>query len=96
MSERKALHRRGCLAAATAQLAMPAIGGAAESKVLKFIPQADVAVVDPIWTTAYVTRNHAFTVWDTLYGQTGQRMASRPRCRWSKAMSFQMTAEPGP
>jgi peptide/nickel transport system substrate-binding protein len=66
------MRRRSFLATAAAQLAMPALGGAAESRTLKFIPQADVAVVDPIWTTAYVTRNHAFMVWDTLYGQTGQ------------------------
>ena len=36
--------------------------------VLKFVPQADLAVLDPVYTTAYVTRNHAFLVYDTLYG----------------------------
>ncbi|MDU7521334.1 MAG: ABC transporter substrate-binding protein [Roseomonas mucosa] len=41
---------------------------AAAPRVLKFIPQADLAVVDPIVTTAYVTRHHGFLVWDTLYG----------------------------
>ena len=65
------MRRRTFLAAASAQLAMPAIAGAAAAKVLKFIPQSDLAVIDPIWTTAYVTRNHAFMVWDTLYGQSG-------------------------
>ena len=35
---------------------------------LKFVPQADLAILDPIFTTAYVTRNHAFLVYDTLYG----------------------------
>ena len=24
--------------------------------------------LDPIWTTAYVTRNHGFMIFDTLYG----------------------------
>src|SRR3978361_964458 len=65
------MHRRSFLATAATQLAVPALGGAAENRTPRFIPQADVAVVDPIWTTAYVTRNHAFMVWDTLYGQTG-------------------------
>jgi peptide/nickel transport system substrate-binding protein len=65
------MRRRTFLAAATAQLAMPAIAGAASASVLKFIPQSDLAVIDPIWTTAYVTRNHGFMVWDTLYGQSG-------------------------
>ncbi|HEX2944056.1 MAG TPA: ABC transporter substrate-binding protein, partial [Rhodopila sp.] len=64
------MRRRTFMAAAAAQLAMPAISQAAD-RVLKFIPQSDLAVLDPIWTTAYVTRNHAFMVWDTLYGQSG-------------------------
>ena len=38
------------------------------TQLLKFIPQADLVVLDPIWTTATVTRNHAFLVFDTLYG----------------------------
>jgi len=51
-------------------MGMPAFGQgtSAASRVLKFIPQADLAVVDPIVTTAYVTRNHAYLIWDTLYG----------------------------
>ncbi len=50
-------------------LAAPAIVRAEAERVLKFIPQADVAVLDPIWTTAYVTRNHGMMVFDTLFGQ---------------------------
>ncbi len=65
------MRRRTFLAATAAQLAMPAIGSAAGSKLLKFIPQSDLAVIDPVWTTAYVTRNHGYMVWDTLYGQSG-------------------------
>ena len=36
------------------------------SKTLRFIPQTDVQVLDPVWTTAYVTRNHGYMVFDTL------------------------------
>ena len=36
---------------------------------LRFVPQADLAVLDPIWTTAYQSRDHAFLVFDTLFGQ---------------------------
>ena len=63
--------RRGFLAggAAALTLSAPRLAGAADAKVLKFVPQADLAVVDPIWTTATVTRNHAFMVYDTLFGQ---------------------------
>jgi hypothetical protein len=27
----------------------------------------DLRVLDPIWTTAYVTRNHGYMVFDTLF-----------------------------
>ena len=59
--------RREVLAAGMAVLAMPAIG--AETRVLRFVPQADLAVLDPVWTTAYQTRDHGFLVFDTLFGQ---------------------------
>ncbi|MGH8618282.1 MAG: hypothetical protein ACREUW_11380, partial [Burkholderiales bacterium] len=37
---------------------------AAQQKVLKFIPQADLRILDPIATTAYITRNHGYMVYD--------------------------------
>ncbi|HWK47806.1 MAG TPA: ABC transporter substrate-binding protein [Stellaceae bacterium] len=70
-----AIGRRTLLKSAGAAglvLGAPAIVKAADQRVLKLIPQADLAVLDPVWTTAYVTRNHAFMVFDTLYGQDGQ------------------------
>jgi peptide/nickel transport system substrate-binding protein len=65
------LNRRGFLktaAAGAATLAAPSVLRAQESRVLKFIPYADAAALDPIWSTAYSTRNHAFLIFDTLYG----------------------------
>jgi len=38
---------------------------AADTKTLRFIAQADLRVLDPIWTTAYITRNHGYMVFDT-------------------------------
>ncbi len=52
-----------------AALAAPRITRAAGTRVLKFVPQSDLTILDPIWTTAFTTRNHAFMVFDTLYGQ---------------------------
>jgi peptide/nickel transport system substrate-binding protein len=66
------MNRRQLLAsgaAMAAALSAPHIARAADSKVLRFIPQADLAVLDPVWTTAYVTRNHGMMVFDTLFGQ---------------------------
>ncbi|HEV2186715.1 MAG TPA: ABC transporter substrate-binding protein [Stellaceae bacterium] len=39
----------------------------AEETTLRFIPQADLRSIDPIWTTAYVTRNFGYMVFDTLF-----------------------------
>lgn len=52
-------------------LALPGVTRAASKQVLRFVPQADLAVLDPILTTAGVTRSHGFLVFDTLYGVTG-------------------------
>lgn len=56
------------LAGGAALLARPAIAQPAQSRVLKFVPQANLTSVDPIWTTATVTRNHGYLVYDCLYG----------------------------
>jgi peptide/nickel transport system substrate-binding protein len=63
--------RRRTLLATVGTLAAPSIGRGAGAKVLRFIPQSDLAVLDPVWTSAYVTRNHAMMVFDTLYGMDG-------------------------
>jgi peptide/nickel transport system substrate-binding protein len=58
-------------AAGLVALAAPNVR-AQPAKVIKFVPQADLAVLDPIWTTATVTRNHGYLVFDTLYGMDAQ------------------------
>jgi peptide/nickel transport system substrate-binding protein len=68
----QAMRRREVLRsvlAGAATVAMPNIVAAQAKRVLKFVPQADLATLDPVWTTADVTRNHAHMVFDTLYGQ---------------------------
>lgn len=42
---------------------------AADAKVFRFVPHANLSVLDPIWTTAYVTRNHGYMVYDTLFSE---------------------------
>ena len=59
--------RRGVLGGSAA-LAAPRLAAAQGARVLKFVPQADLALLDPVQTTAFVTRNHALLVFDTLYG----------------------------
>lgn len=59
-------------AAVAGSLALPAAVRAQKQTTLKFIPQIDLAFLDPHWTTAFVTRNHGYLVFDTLYGQNGK------------------------
>jgi peptide/nickel transport system substrate-binding protein len=71
------MKRRDFLAGAAATaLAAPAVWAAGDPKVLKFLPQADIALLDPHFASALVTRNHAYLVYDTLYGVDD---AARPR-----------------
>ena len=65
------LKRRDVLAASAAMLALPNVTRAQPKQALRFIPEADLAVLDPIWTTAAITQFHGFMIFETLYGQTG-------------------------
>ncbi len=67
--------RRRTFLAGTASLAasaFPIVARAAAAGVLRFVPQSDLTVVDPVMTTAYITRNHAVMIWDQLYGIDSQ------------------------
>jgi peptide/nickel transport system substrate-binding protein len=55
------------LAGASA-LAAPRIVQAEGAKTIIFTPHADLASLDPVWTTADITRNFSLAVYDTLYG----------------------------
>src|ERR1700739_1108799 len=65
------MKRRAFLAAAaTLPLAPRALRGTA--KPLVFVPQANLTSLDPVWTTATVTRNFSLMVYETLYGRDEQ------------------------
>src|SRR5499425_3201002 len=52
--------------AALAALAASAADSRAETT-LRAVMHSDLKIVDPIWTTAYITRNHGYMVYDTLF-----------------------------
>lgn len=59
-------------AALGAAVAMPAFVGArracaADTGTLKIIPEVDLKILDPIWTTATVTSTHGLLIYDTLF-----------------------------
>jgi peptide/nickel transport system substrate-binding protein len=65
------LSRRRFLAGATATtVALAPSRTLAQKKAatLRFVPHAELRILDPLATTAHVTRNHAFMVYDTLFG----------------------------
>ena len=63
-------------AATGLSLARPAI--AQGLKPLIFVPQGNLASLDPVWTTATVTRNYAMMVFETLYGMDA-KLNPRPQ-----------------
>ncbi len=62
------MHRRTFMKGAAASLLVaPAIAQDTRASTLRFVPQANLTAFDPIWTTATVTNNHAYYVFDTLF-----------------------------
>ncbi len=62
------IRRRTFTAGVAAMLAAPSISRGAANAPLKFIPQSDLTILDPIVTTVYTARNHGYMVFDTLFG----------------------------
>ena len=56
------------ICAAASALAAPALAQDMRATTLRFVPQANLSAFDPIWTTATVTSNHGYYIFDTLYG----------------------------
>ncbi|MEI6546554.1 MAG: ABC transporter substrate-binding protein, partial [Burkholderiales bacterium] len=50
----------------------------AQQTVLRIVPHSNLAVLDPIWTTAYMSRNHGYMIYDTLFG-TDEKGVIRPQ-----------------
>ena len=60
----------GSVAAGAAVMASPARAQTPKrGGTLRFIPIGDLKILDPIWTTAYITRDHGYMIWDTLFAQ---------------------------
>jgi peptide/nickel transport system substrate-binding protein len=56
------------MAGTAAALAAPSLSRGASAVALRFIPQSDLTILDPIATTVYTARNHGMMVFDTLFG----------------------------
>ncbi|MCA0246233.1 MAG: ABC transporter substrate-binding protein, partial [Proteobacteria bacterium] len=49
-------------------LATPAVS----QTTLKMVAHSDLKVLDPIWTTAFITRNHGYLIYDVLFAKDAQ------------------------
>ena len=58
--------RRTYRALTTSALALVLAAPAVAEDTLSVVMHSDLKIIDPIWTTAYITRNHGYMVYDTL------------------------------
>ena len=72
-------------------LAAAAIAGVVSAPALadntfRAVVHADLKNIDPIWTTAYITRNHGYMIWDTLFA-TDEKFEVQPQMAESATVS---------
>jgi peptide/nickel transport system substrate-binding protein len=59
--------RRSTFAFAAAVAAICLAAPAHAEKTLRAVMHSDLKILDPIWTTAYIVRNHGYMIYDTLF-----------------------------
>ena len=92
-----------CAALLAGSLVMAVSPAAAQTatagKTLRYVPNGDLKILDPLFTTAYITRNFGYMVYDTLYAQDAkgqpkpQMVASHTVSKDGREWSF--TLRPG-
>lgn len=63
----------------------------AQGSVLRIVPHSNLAILDPIWTTAYMSRNHGYMIYDTLFG-TDEKNQIKPQMveSWTESADHRM------
>ena len=54
------------------------VGTTAAAKTLRVSLHSDLKIVDPIWTTALITVNHGYMIYDTLFA-LDEKLAVKPQ-----------------
>jgi hypothetical protein len=70
----------------------PRIASAQARSTIRFKPNADLTILDPVWTTAFSSRYLGLLSYDTLYGVDD---AQRPIRKWPPDTSSRTTATCG-
>ena len=62
----------------------PALAQTSPAKVLHVVPQADVVVTDPLYTTAWISTIHGTMVWESLFAWNS-KLEAKPQMakEWS-------------
>jgi peptide/nickel transport system substrate-binding protein len=56
-----------------ASIGMAVVAASAQAeKALRVVMHSDLKIVDPIWTTAYIVRNHGYMIYDMLFATDAQ------------------------
>src|SRR5215470_14357587 len=71
-------------------LTIPALARA-DARPLRFIPNANLTSLDPIWTTALVAQAHGYLVYDTLYGMDAGNKLQPQMCAGHDVSADELT-----
>ena len=71
------MQRRSFLATPAVLLATKAFAQQ-PAKTLRVVMHSDLKIIDPIWTTAYIVRNHGYMIYDTLFAPD-DKLEPRPQ-----------------
>jgi len=74
-------------------------GAALAQTTLRVVMHSDLKIIDPIWTTAYIVRNHGYMVYDTLFamdakGEIHPQMVDKHEVSTDK-LTYTMTLRDG-
>ena len=61
------INRRAFAAGSAALALAPRIADAQGKRALRFVQNGNLTILDPIWTTAYIVRDHGYMIYDTLF-----------------------------
>ncbi|MFZ6762615.1 ABC transporter substrate-binding protein [Pseudoroseomonas sp. WGS1072] len=90
MASRRTLLRTAAAGTAAAlaagRMAAPALAQGGAARTLRFVPQGNLASMDPIWGTSVLSRNAGLMVYDTLFG-IGSDFQVRPQMAAAHAVS---------
>src|SRR5215470_6947764 len=70
--------RRSTWAIAAVVTAIFLAAPAHAQKTLRAVMHSDLKILDPIWTTAYIVRNHGYMIYDTLFA-TDEKSEVKPQ-----------------